>query len=232
MEILSPEPPKQLEIAIESETESTPTVSKARPKSKKKVRKKNSDKNETIVDDSDLCEMVEMTKKNDATLDELKARYVALKEETQILRKENAEGFYNLRHLIGQRGERILEAMYFNDFPHLAEIEEPKTPAELIEIEDELENEINENLEINPDSIFYQTELGDESGTRPVSESSFATTRIPSEVASQIEKGMRAGEEQNFIKRNIELAKTGDGLTIDERERLEMILANEDDDEG
>ena len=44
-----------------------------------------------------------------------------IREETETLRKENAEGFYKLRHLLGKKGVSVLEDLYFKEYPDLVQ---------------------------------------------------------------------------------------------------------------
>ena len=96
----------------------------------------------------------------------------------------------------------------------------------------------------NLDSIFYQTEVPDEPASarskssgparsRPDTQSSFATVDITtgSEIGD-FERSKSMPPPVDFIKRNIGLAQTGDGLTKEERDRLETILDDDDEFEG
>jgi len=54
---------------------------------------------------------------------ELRARQFELREETEKIRRENAQGFFKLRHLLGKKGKSILHDIYFNEYPHLQKLE-------------------------------------------------------------------------------------------------------------
>ena len=83
-----------------------------------------------------------------------------LREETEKLRRENAEGFFSLRHLIGSKGEKILENIYFCDFPHLAELEEAPPKNQIESIEDlTLDQQINQKSINMEDDAFKNTVL-------------------------------------------------------------------------
>jgi hypothetical protein len=54
---------------------------------------------------------------------ELRARQFELREETEKIRRENAQGFFKLRHLLGKKGKSVLQDIYFNEYPHLQQLE-------------------------------------------------------------------------------------------------------------
>ena len=53
----------------------------------------------------------------DSALIDLRARYEDLKDETEKIRRENAAGFYRLKHLLGEKGNSLLDQIYFKDYP-------------------------------------------------------------------------------------------------------------------
>ena len=186
MEILSPEPPVELEIPLESDSENpskSVSQSKSRkspspksktpqpPKSPRKTSarnnrpksKKKSEKTLPIDPKKTPAEIkLEMKniEKNDSAISDLLKKYDLAKEETEICRRENAEGFYALRHLIGKKGESLLQNMYFDHYPHLNQIE---NPTELVSIENTIENDLQSEISLDQsdDRIFYQTELSE-----------------------------------------------------------------------
>ena len=279
MEILSPEPLKEISIDLnsdpENDIESKPRSAKI---SKKKKSKPSSARRVGVkqgeIEAGDEIELgMKIIEKNDLTLGELRVKHASIKDETERVRRENAEGFYSLRHLIGQKGEQVLETLYFDHYPHLkqvrcfrravfakpdfwfsvwflyltrflgnpAKLDAPSsTDSVLNEIEDFDPKSPTEMTEVtDPNSIFYQTELHEEhseltprSRSRPTTQSSFATVDVITESEMGDFARSRSLPPTDYVKRNIQLAKTGDGLTIEERDRLEEILENDDDLEG
>ena len=79
--------------------------------------------------------------------------------------------------------------------------------------------------------IFYQTEVlenENEAETGPIKAESLLGEEEDEELARLLE---RSEKRANFIERNKELAASGDILTKTERDRLEAILATEDEEE-
>jgi len=226
MEILSPEPPRELNIPVSSDEEG---VKSSGDKKSKKSKKKKAP--ESSFQDEKLTRGLAKIQSNDLTLLELRARQFELREETEKIRRENAQGFFKLRHLLGKKGKTILQDIYFNEYPHLQQLENAS------ETEEEGVTPRNEAISASSndsnyadltEGIFYQTQVL-ENGTTPqtdkINDDPLLGEEEDEELALYLE---RAEKRANFIERNKELAASGDILTKIERERLDAILASDD----
>ena len=108
--------------------------------------------------------------------------------------------------------------------------------SEIVEIEDD-QSEISEipteGSPLRPEStdfksVFFQTEVEDEPSENPENSRPKSCSDIKSEISenakSESSESFSKKKGQNFIQRNIELAKTGENLTESEKKRVEKIL--------
>ena len=108
--------------------------------------------------------------------------------------------------------------------------------SEIVEIEDD-QSEISEiptqESPLRPEStdfksVFFQTEVEDESSENPENSRPKSCSDIKSEISenakSESSESCSKKKGPNFIQRNIELAKTGENLTESEKKRVEKIL--------
>ncbi|CBY39371.1 unnamed protein product [Oikopleura dioica] len=229
MEILSPEPPRDLNIPVYGSSDEDGVKSCGDKKSKNSKKKKNS---ESSYQDEKLTRGLAKIQSNDLTLLELRARQFELREETEKIRRENAQGFFKLRHLLGKKGKSILHDIYFNEYPHLQKLENgSETGEDIVSPRNGVVSASSDdsNYADLREGIFYQTQVL-ENGS--ISErDKFENNEDPlindeedEELALYLERSERRA---NFIERNKELAVSGDILTKIERERLDAILASD-----
>ena len=89
--------------------------------------------------------------------------------------------------------------------------------------------DLESNMTDVDERIFYQTEVLEEGAQAvPTKVESLLGEEEDEELARLLE---RSEKRANFIERNKELAASGDILTKNERDRLEAILATEDEEE-
>lgn len=181
---------------------------------------------------------------NNLKLDDLHEHIKNIRAETEEIRRENAKMFHIYKEKLGRKGNQLLEKLYFKDYPSLEHIENAIKNEPLLAIKATGEYTDEEIFKMTDDQIdeivkskkFFQTELiddndgdndrddiNDDDDIRSIADS-LASTAIT--VGS---KKSRNRPKNDIIKRNIQLAGTGDYLTPDERLRVEQILATIDE---
>jgi len=181
---------------------------------------------------------------NNLKLDDLHEHIKNIRAETEEIRRENAKMFHIYKEKLGRKGNQLLEKLYFKDYPSLEHIENAIKNEPLLALKATGEYTDEEIYKMTDDQIdeivkskkFFQTELiddhdgdhdhdriNDDDDIRSIADS-LASTAIT--VGS---KKSRSRPKNDIIKRNIQLAGTGDYLTPDERLRVEQILATIDE---
>ena len=69
------------------------------------------------VNDEEIEKALKVIQDQDIALVDLRSKYESLKDETEKIRRENAAGFYRLKHLLGEKGNSLLDQIYFKDYP-------------------------------------------------------------------------------------------------------------------
>jgi len=182
---------------------------------------------------------------NNLKLDDLHEHIKNIRAETEEIRRENAKMFHMYKEKLGRKGNQLLEKLYFKDYPTLEHIENAIKNQPLLALKATGEYTDEEIFKMTDDQIdeivksrkFFQTELiedqdgdhnhdiNDDDDIRSIADS-LASTAIT--VGSSTKK-TRNRPKNDIIKRNIQLAGTGDYLTPDERLRVEQILATIDE---
>lgn len=174
---------------------------------------------------------------NELKLRDLIVNLSAIREETENIRRENARQFHLHKNKLGTGGNRLLEKLYFHDYPSLEATElevESKLRQMMLDFDsDKLESLTDEDIDqIVVNEKFFATEV-DEFETEKIREVPVSAKNNKRAVSPKLETSEEhvIGDQKSksIIKRNIELAATGDVLTAEERKRINEILETIDE---
>jgi hypothetical protein len=184
----------------------------------------------------------QLIKNNDLKLKEMNTNLTEIRKETENIRRENAKYFHLYKNKLGTGGNRLLQKLYFHDYPSLeateAELESNLRRLMLDYDSDKLENLTDHEInEICSNEKIFATEVDEfnEPDVRPeVTQLDRKNKRAISPKRENSEElalgdSTNSKKEKSIIKRNIELAATGDVLTAEERKRINSILETIDE---